>query len=88
MSCSRRCEIVKAKDSRWYLVLGKFEYTYDMNDCTVYGPFATQEKAEAELDNYSNPGAISYDDSGTRTFTNVCRPAAPSSYFSYSCRRF
>jgi len=85
MSCSRRCEIVKAKDQKWYLVLGKFEYAHNMSDCTVYGPFASEEKAEAELDNHSNPGCISTDDSGTRTFTDVVRPSSSNDYFT---RRF
>lgn len=75
MSCSRRCDIVKDTKGQWNLVLGNFEYAYDDSDCTVYGPFKSAEAAEKYLDdNFSNPGAMNEDDSGTRTFPKRVAP--------------
>lgn len=65
MSMSRRCDIWKATDGKWYMVLGMKEYAYDSEDCVVYGPFSSEEKVMSKLDQYSNPGAMDFDDSGT-----------------------
>ena len=65
MSQSRHCEIYKAVNQKWYLELGDFEYA-DHVDSTTYGPFDTFEAANKELDNHSNPGCMSRDDSGTQ----------------------
>lgn len=65
MSMQRRCDIWKANDQKWYMVLGDFEYAEETEDCTTYGPFDTEAKLMQELDNHSNPGGYSYDDSGT-----------------------
>jgi hypothetical protein len=45
------------------LDLGDFEYA-EYEDSTTYGPFESSEKAEEELENHSNPGALDIDDSG------------------------
>ena len=66
MSTSRRCDIYKAKDGKWYMFLGNYEYAWDIEDCTAYGPFADEEAAIKELDNHSNPGGWVTDKSGTR----------------------
>ena len=65
MSVSRKCFIGKAIDEKWYMQLGNFEHAYYKEDCTFYGPFNSQEEAEEELKNHSNPGSIRVDDSGT-----------------------
>lgn len=64
MSCSRRCDIFKATDSKWYMTLGDFEYAYDDHECSNYGPFASEEATIASLRNHSNPGSYCTDDSG------------------------
>ena len=64
MSLQRRCDIFKATDNQWYMILGNFEYANDTEDCSVYGPFGSQEATFKELDNHSNPGGMSVDDSG------------------------
>ena len=65
MSVSRECCIYKATDDKWYLLLGDFEYAYDEEDCTTYGPFVSEEKADRFLsNNFSNPGGLDVDDSG------------------------
>lgn len=66
MSCQRRCDIWKATDGQWYMLLGKFEHAEEEEDCEAFGPFSSEEKAEGELENHSNPGGFSTDDSGTR----------------------
>lgn len=75
MSCSRRCDFTLCVDQQWYLTLGNFEYAEDDEDCTTYGPFATEEATERYLRKFSNPGGICTDDSGTAPVpTNVRRP--------------
>lgn len=75
MSTSRHCQFFKATDDQWYLELGDFEYAYDRADCTIYGPFKSEEDAHKELHNHSNPGAYSIDDSGKRPVPpNVTQP--------------
>jgi len=64
MSLSRRCDIWLATDKQWYMVLGNKEYAYDDHECTTYGPFATEEDVEKELDRHSNPGGSTTDRSG------------------------
>lgn len=64
MSQSRHCEIYKAVNQQWYLELGDFEHA-EQYDSTTYGPFDSYESAYKELDNHSNPGSISTDESGT-----------------------
>lgn len=64
MSMSRRCDIWLATDKKWYMRLGNFEYAYDDWECTVYGPFDTEEALEKELDRHSNPGGSFTDRSG------------------------
>lgn len=66
MSCSRRCDVWKATDGKWYMLLGKFEYAED-EDCDSFGPFSSEEATHKyRQDNHSNPGAYNMDDSGTR----------------------
>ena len=78
MSCSRRCNVTKASDGKWYLTLGNFEHAHDDEDCTVYGPFASQESLEKGLDRHSNPGGMWLDDSGTEAPPKVTvRPTRP-----------
>jgi hypothetical protein len=75
MSMSRRCDVTKAVDQQWYMVLGNFEHAHDLEDCTVFGPYATQELCEKELDFHSNPGSMNIDESGTRPVPpNVTEP--------------
>lgn len=68
MSMSRRCDIFKATDEKWYMILGDIEYAEEIEDCTTYGPFSSQEAVLAELDNnHSNPGSFNCDSSGKAT---------------------
>ena len=64
VSEQRRCNVFKAVDAQWYLVLGKFEYAERDEDCMLFGPFRDQDEAETEITNHSNPGAWSVDDRG------------------------
>lgn len=66
MSMQRECDIWKASDGRWYMELGDFEYAEEPEDCTIYGPFNTEQQVMVELSQHSNPGGYSLDDSGTR----------------------
>lgn len=75
MSCSRACNFYLASDNNWYVMLGNSEYSYDEDQCTHYGPFSSEEKAEEYVQkNHSNPGGSCSDDSGTapppKEFTN------------------
>ena len=63
-SMSRFCTIYKATDGQWYLDLADKEYGTE-EDAITYGPFCSKDAAEKHLDNFSNPGAIFFDDSGT-----------------------
>jgi len=66
MSMQRRCDFTKCADGKWYMTLGNNEHSEDDWDCTVYGPFESEEKADDFLrDNFANPGGRSIDDSGT-----------------------
>lgn len=70
----RHCAFIKAKNGKWYLELGNFEYA-DSNDSTTYGPFDTEEAVEQELRLHSNPGGRWTDDSGTAEVpTDVVAP--------------
>ncbi len=76
MSMSRRCDFFKAVDQKWYVRLGNFEYAHDIEDCTVFGPFETEQAANGELKYHSNPGGSSTDSSGTAPVPkNVTRPS-------------
>jgi hypothetical protein len=88
MSQSRKCEFVLASNKKWYVILGNFEYAYDEQDCTVYGPFATEEKADEYVsENFANPGSSSTDDSGERIITKAVSPRTDS-YSMFGRRRF
>ena len=63
-SMSRYAGIWLASNGKWYLDLASDEYG-EYHDATTYGPFSSEEKAEAHLDNFSNPGGLSVDNSGT-----------------------
>jgi hypothetical protein len=65
MSMQRDCGIFKAVNNKWYLELGNREYS-SWDDCTIYGPFESEEGANQELRKHSNPGSVSDDPSGTR----------------------
>jgi hypothetical protein len=66
MSMQRRCDFTKCVDEKWYMTLGDNEHDYDDFDCTVYGPFESEEAAEEFLHRYfSNPGGSCTDRSGT-----------------------
>lgn len=65
MSQQRRCDVTKCNDGKWYMVLGNHEYAEEDHDCTTYGPFASEDAVDAELENHSNPGGQTVDDSGT-----------------------
>lgn len=68
MSCSRRCDVWKATDGKWYMLLGKFEHAEDEEDCDSFGPFSSAEATHRyRQNNHSNPGSYNEDDSGTRS---------------------
>ena len=62
-STQRHCHIYKAKNKKWYMELGDFEYA-DRHQSTTYGPFNSEDDADKELDYHSNPGGLSIDRSG------------------------
>lgn len=68
MSQARHCMIYKATDAKWYLELGAYEYHWSEEGGAFdqYGPFATEDKAEAEIRCHSNPGGGETDRDGTR----------------------
>ena len=51
MSQERQCQIWKATDEKWYLEIGDFEYAYDSEHCTRYGPFDSEVKRRLRLTN-------------------------------------
>jgi len=63
-SVSRYCSIYKARNGKWYLELADKEYG-EYEDAYTYGPFDSEVKAEHELNNYSNPGSVDTDSSGS-----------------------
>ena len=62
-SMSRYCHFYKAKDGKWYMELANREYA-EREDASTYGPFPSMESALEYLENFSNPGSYSEDDSG------------------------
>ena len=67
MSQVRRCDVWKATDGSWYMLLGRFEHAEDEEDCDSFGPFSSSEAAFNHVTrNYSNPGGYDEDGSGTR----------------------
>ena len=64
-SMQRHCAMYKASDGKWYMELADHEYA-DYEEANTYGPFSSQEQAMDYLDNFSNPGGWSEDDSGKR----------------------
>lgn len=84
MSLSRKCQIFKATDNQFYMQLGNFEYAEDPQDCTTYGPTKTADEMEKFLfDNFSNPGSISFDDSGTIPTPKNAKPARTTSMWAF-----
>lgn len=71
---SRRCDIFKAVDNQWYVLLGNFEHAHELEDCTCYGPFTDQPAADAELEFHSNPGSMWVDANGTRPVPKKVSP--------------
>ncbi|KWU26431.1 hypothetical protein [Burkholderia cenocepacia] len=65
MSMQRRCDYTKCVDGKWYLTLGDEEHAWDDWNCTVYGPFETEEEASEFCDLFSNPGGSSTFPDGT-----------------------
>lgn len=79
MSLSRYCEFWRAADGKWYMDLANSGYhdedddeeggrygDGEYEDSTTYGPFNNGKSAYTYLSNFSNPGAYSVDNSGTR----------------------
>jgi hypothetical protein len=56
MSWTRRCDIFRATDDKWYLILGNHEYSEDDKDCSCYGPFEDEDAAQDELFKRGSPG--------------------------------
>ena len=75
MSMMRYCEIVQATDLKWYVILGDWEYAYNKNECSVYGGFATEEKAMEELRSHANPGGYCVDPRGVVTPAEIWKGA-------------
>jgi len=65
-SMSRWCMFYKAKNGDWYMELAPNEYG-DQRDATTYGPFSSMDEADEYLSrNFSNPGSMHVDSSGTK----------------------
>ena len=67
MSMERRCDIWKATDGQWYIILGQWEYSYDDHECACHGPFESEKALEDWRFQFGgpNPGGGNWDDSGT-----------------------
>jgi hypothetical protein len=59
----RHCDFYKATNGKWYMELADEEYG-ERYDATTYGPFDSEDAAKRYLDQFSNPGGYSTDDSG------------------------
>lgn len=46
--------------------LGVHEHDEEDHQCNTHGPYKSEEHALQDLDNYSNPGGWSTDDSGKK----------------------
>jgi len=65
-SMMRHAEIWLSSDGTWYMDLANNEYG-EYEDSDTHGPFYDNEAAEEYLrNNFSNPGGVYTDDSGTR----------------------
>jgi hypothetical protein len=70
--CRRKCEIWKATDGQWYMLLGKWQNAIDKSDCDSFGPFSSSKETQEYLRYYysecrnADPGGFFEDDSGTR----------------------
>lgn len=73
MSMQRRCEIIRATDNKWYVILGCWEYANDKRDCSVHGGFLSEERAIQEIDKFPNPGGWHCDNSGTVSPAEIYR---------------
>ena len=62
-STQRYCEIWLASNGKWYLNLADEEYG-EYHDAITYGPFNSEQAADDHIQNFSNPGGLSVDDSG------------------------
>lgn len=79
MSEMRKCEVFKAENQKYYLVLGNHEGAYESHECTTYGPFASSDAAVDAIDYFSNPGSIWEDHKGSRPVpSDVQAPPRPS----------
>ena len=83
----RRCDIFKATDDQWYVLLGNFEYAEETEECTCYGPFVSQAAAEGELEYHSNPGGYSTNPHGKRPVLTsedcTCKPPTTRRLYRY-----
>lgn len=65
-STMRHCDFYLASDGKWYMELADEEYG-EWEDATTYGPFPSEEAVDRYLSaNFSNPGGMGIDDSGSR----------------------
>lgn len=65
-SMSRYCHFYKDKKGDWWLELADREYG-EHHDAYTYGPFSSEDEADNYLHrNFSNPGGMSVDRSGTK----------------------
>jgi len=62
-STQRYCHIYKSKSGKWWLELAPNEYG-EQHQAFTYGPFASENEADDYINEFSNPGAVSYDRSG------------------------
>ncbi|MBI6883092.1 hypothetical protein [Pseudomonas putida] len=73
MSVLHRCDIWKATDSQWYMLVGDFEHASEPEDCTTYGPFNEEEDAyQFACSRLGNPGGYMLDASGSAPVPNEC----------------
>lgn len=70
-SMQRDAFIYKAKDNNWYYFIAHEEYG-EYPDGSFYGPFSSEDEAQEHMmDNHSNPGGYSVDDSGKSPVPNL-----------------
>jgi hypothetical protein len=72
MSTNNECLFFQWEEDKWYYLLEDYnapKNAWDWRDHAVcYGPFATQEKADADLtNNHANPGGACHSPSPDKT---------------------
>jgi len=67
MSMTRRDYRWLATDGKWYHQLGDFEHAHEDDECTIYGPFNSEDDIDRHLsDHFPSTSMSETDDKGTQ----------------------